>query len=102
MAILRTLLMLCGALAVLTLGALPAAAGSATPPCHEMSGMGHDAPAPTKAIKVMACCVMCVTAPAIPPVEPAASAPSGVDHPVRLVARLSGHGPAPEHGPPRA
>jgi len=105
MVILRTLLMLCGALAVLTLGALPAAAGPATPPCHEMSGMSHSetpAQAPSKAIKVMACCVMCVAAPAVPPVQPAASPLTGVDHHARPAARLSGRGPAPEHGPPRA
>ncbi|RZJ26619.1 MAG: hypothetical protein EON85_12195, partial [Brevundimonas sp.] len=79
MALLRTLLMLCGALAVLTLGALPAsAAGSAPPPCHEMSGsLSHDdspANSPTKAMKVMACCVMCVTAPAPAPVQAAVPA----------------------------
>lgn len=106
MVILRTLLMLAGALAVLTLGALPAAAGPATPPCHEMSGEMHhgDAPAqtPSKAIKVMACCVMCVAAPAVPPVQPAASALTGADHHARPAARLSGLAPAPEHGPPRA
>lgn len=106
MVILRTLLMLCGALAVLTLGALPAAAGPATPPCHEMAGMTHGAPdptpAPAKAIKVMACCVMCVAAPAIPPVQPAAApTTTGCHHPLPA-ARLAGSGPAPEHGPPRA
>ena len=106
MVILRTLLMLAGALAVLTLGALPAAAGPAAPPCHEMSGQMHhgDAPAqtPTKAIKVMACCVMCVAAPAIPPVQPAASALAVSDHHPLPATRLTGRGPAPEHGPPRA
>lgn len=107
MVILRTLLMLAGALAVLTLGALPAAAGPAAPPCHETSGAMHhgDAPAqqaPTKAIKVMACCVMCVAAPAVPPVQPAAATLSGVDHHPLPAARLTGRGPAPEHGPPRA
>ncbi|RZJ42919.1 MAG: hypothetical protein EON86_06435 [Brevundimonas sp.] len=111
MVILRTLLMLAGALAVLTLGALPAAAGPATPPCHEMSGhetsgqMHHgDAPAeaPSKAIKVMACCVMCVAAPAVPPVQPAAARADAGDHHPLPAARLTGRGPAPEHGPPRA
>jgi hypothetical protein len=106
MVILRTLLMLAGALAVLTLGALPAAAGSAAPPCHETSGSMHhgDAPAqaPTKAIKVMACCVMCVAAPAAPPLQPVASALVTADHHPLPSARMSGRGPAPEHGPPRA
>lgn len=106
MVILRTLLMLAGALAVLTLGALPAAAGPAAPPCHEMAGMTHGgAPAPgqapTKAIKVMACCVMCVAAPASPPLQPAASPAAAGDHPARPAAPLTGRGPAPEHGPPR-
>ena len=106
MVILRTLLMLAGALAVLTLGALPAAAGAVTPPCHEMSGqMEHgDQPTqtPLKAIKVMACCVMCVAAPAIPPIQPAAAPAAAGDHHALPAARLTGHGPAPEHGPPRA
>ncbi len=106
MVILRTLLMLAGALAVLTLGALPAAAGPAAPPCHETSGSMHhgDAPAqaPAKAIKVMACCVMCVAAPAVPPVQPAASAPAATDHHPLPAPWMTGRGPAPEHGPPRA
>jgi hypothetical protein len=106
MALLRTLLMLCGALAVLTLGALPAsAAGPAAPPCHETSGQMHhgDAPAqgPSKAIKVMACCVMCVTAPLPAPIE-AATAAARPDLRPLPVARLKGHAPTPEHGPPRA
>ncbi|WP_420478661.1 hypothetical protein [Brevundimonas sp. FT23028] len=111
MALLRTLLMLCGALAVLTLGALPAAAaGPAAPPCHEApararSGSVHhgEAPsgAPAKAIKVMACCVMCVTAPLPAPVE-AARAAAAPDLSPLPVARLIGQAPTPEHGPPRA
>lgn len=109
MVILRTLMMLAGALAVLTLGALPASAsGPATPPCHETPAVPHhgDAPtqqqAPTKAIKVMACCVMCVAAPTVPPVQPAATPMDARDpHPLPA-ARLTGRGPAPEHGPPRA
>jgi hypothetical protein len=107
MVILRTLLMLAGALAVLTLGALPAAAGPAAPPCHDMSAPMHhgDAPAqpaPAKAMKVMACCVMCVAAPAVPPVQPAAAHADADDHHSLPAARLTGRGPAPEHGPPRA
>lgn len=118
MALLRTLLMLCGALAVLTLGALPAsAAGPSAPPCHEMSSQPMSGPmhhgnasteapdktpdkAPDKAMKVMACCVMCVAAPAPAPVAATAVATAPDPRPLP-VARLSGHGPAPEHGPPR-
>lgn len=106
MVILRTVLMLCGALAVLLLGALPASAtGPAAPPCHEMSGQMHHgdapAPAPSKAIKVMACCVMCVTAPLPAPIQAAAVGARPDLRPLP-VARLNGHAPAPEHGPPRA
>ena len=111
MALLRTLLMLCGALAVLTLGALPAAAaGPAAPPCHEtparvMSGpMHHDetpSGAPAKAIKVMACCIMCVTAPLPAPIEAAAAAAAPDLSPLP-VNRLVGQALAPEHGHPRA
>ncbi|QDH73727.1 hypothetical protein [Brevundimonas sp. M20] len=114
MALLRTLLMLCGALAVLTLGALPAsAAGPSAPPCHEMSSQPMSGPmhhgdastgapdkTPDKAMKVMACCVMCVAAPAPAPVAATAVA-NALDPRPLPVARLSGHGPAPEHGPPR-
>ncbi|WP_439471465.1 hypothetical protein [Brevundimonas sp.] len=108
MVILRTVLMLCGALAVLLLGALPASAGPAGPPCHETSGQMHhgDAPAqqqgPTKALKVMACCVMCVAAPAVPPVQPSSAPTAAGDHHPLPAARLTGRGPAPDHGPPRA
>lgn len=110
MVILRTVLMLCGALAVLLLGALPASAsGPAAPPCHETSAPMHhgDAPAqspqgPTKALKVMACCVLCVAAPAVPPVQPASAPTASRDHHPLPAARLTGRGPAPEHGPPRA
>lgn len=106
MVILRTLLMLAGALAVLTLGALPASAdGPAAPPCHEMSSSSHHGEAPAKApakmAKVMGCCVMCVTAPLPTPVEAAGVAARADLRPLP-VARLTGHAPAPEPGPPRA
>ncbi|MBA4805908.1 MAG: hypothetical protein H2037_00005, partial [Brevundimonas sp.] len=73
MKIASSLLLLIGALAVLTLGALgvSAAPAMAEAPCHEMS---HETtstdPAPNrpaKAMKAMACCVACVAAPALPP-----------------------------------
>ena len=107
MVILRTLLMLGGALAVLTVGALPASTGPAAPPCHETSGQMHhgDTPVqqqgPAKALKVMACCVMCVAAPAVPPVQPATTPAAGRDHHPLPAVRLTGRGPAPDHGPPR-
>lgn len=109
MVILRTLLMLCGALAVLTLGALPAAAsGPVPPPCHEMSGMIHGVPdgvptkAPDKPMKVMGCCIICVAASLPSPISPAAAPLAGAAHRPLTAARLTGHSPAPEHGPPRA
>ena len=113
MVILRTLLLLCGALAVLTLGALPAAAsGPAMPPCHDMPGMTHDTPAqapaeapikaPDKVMKVMGCCIMCVTAPVPSPVNPAVAPLADAAHRPLTTVALKGHGPAPEHGPPRA
>ena len=49
MVLIRTLTLLIGALAVLTLGALPApASASAMPPCHETSS-GHNLPADSPA-----------------------------------------------------
>jgi hypothetical protein len=97
----RLLLTLFGALAVLTLGALPAAAATSMPSCHEMgSEPAHKAP--DKPVKVMGCCVVCVTASIIPPVDGASPplprtriAPKPIDLRVGLT-------PAPEHGPPRA
>jgi hypothetical protein len=103
--IVSSLLLLIGALAVLTLGALGVGAGPAMaePPCHEM---GHATPdpsgkAPDKAMKAMACCVACVAAPTIPP----AARPQTAAAPLRLTAVSpalpSGRRPSPEPGPPR-
>jgi hypothetical protein len=102
-----SLLLLIGALAVLTLGALgvSAAPAMAEAPCHEMS---HETtstdPAPNrpaKAMKAMACCVACVAAPALPP----ATHPGAAVAPDRLRAPLldlpTGRRPSPEPGPPR-
>lgn len=107
MAVFRTLTLLLGALAVLTLGALsaPAPAYAAMPPCHAETGHGQDAPAdggaPDKPMKPMGCCVACVatTAPEPPlkaglilPAPPRAAPPP----PMPLGETLS-----PEPHPPR-
>lgn len=109
MKIVSSLLLLIGALAVLTLGALGVGAGPAMAeaPCHETR---HSAPdhsgkvpgkAPDKAMKAMACCVACVAAPTIPP----AARPQTAAAPLRLTAVSpalpSGRRLSPEPGPPR-
>ena len=102
MAVLRTLLILFGALAVLTLGATPMAAAAEAPPCHSRA---HETPADqpaSKALKVMACCVACVAAPRVEPhTLPEDPAPAGVGarSPAPVLAGLT---PSPAHGPPRA
>lgn len=107
MALIRTLSMLLGALAVLWLGAVPMPAASAeAPPCHEKAmshGTAPDAPSPSpdKPMKVMGCCVACVASPLPqPPVRTAVRAPAPV-HAVRPQALLAGLTTAPEPGPPR-
>ena len=97
----QLLLTLLGAFAVLTLGTLPAGAATATPPCHEMSG-GPVHQVPDKPVKAMGCCVVCVSAPVVPPVDTALA-----PHPVsRIIPKpmdfMVGLTPAPEPGPPRA
>jgi len=107
MTVVRTLnaiLMLLGALSVLTLGAAPAAADAAPPPCHEMtahSGSDTPHPMPDDAMMAMGCCVACVTAADLtPPVRGRIAAPSPLPAAPRL--RLpAGLSPAPEHGPPK-
>lgn len=107
MALIRTLSMLLGALAVLWLGAVPMPAVSdEAPPCHEMT-MKHGAPAdaparsPDKPMKVMGCCVACVAVPLPqPPVRTAVRTPA----PVLTVGPQAlpvGRTPTPEPGPPR-
>lgn len=107
MAALRTLMMLIGALAVLTLGALTAAgpAEAAPPSCH---GMDHQVPAghgdhdgPAKAAMPMACCVACVTAVTPQPPIRAAAAPPAPTHDALKSLPLTGERPAPEPHPPR-
>jgi hypothetical protein len=105
---LHALMMLLGALAVLTVGAVPASARgdvASAPPCHETTmhhdGAGTPSPAPEKAMKTMACCVACVTMPSVlPPEQPRAIAPAPavIAAPAALPA---GERPAPEPHPPR-
>ncbi|WP_348683830.1 hypothetical protein [Brevundimonas aurantiaca] len=109
MKIVSSLLLLIGALAVLTLGAVSVSAGPAMagPPCHETSAEArHTAPdqAPAhqnKAMKAMACCAACVMAPALDP----AGRPGPTIAPARLAAPLidfpAGRLLSPEPGPPR-
>lgn len=107
MALIRTLSMLLGALAVLWLGALPMPAASAeAPPCHEMTmsrETAPDAPAssPEKPMNAMSCCVACVaTLLPQPPVRAAVRAPAP-GHAARPQALPAGLTTAPEPGPPR-
>lgn len=117
MKIVSSLLLLIGALAVLSLGALGVSAGPAMAeaPCHETSAEArpdarpdarHAAPDQTpahenKAMKAMACCAACVTAPALEPV----SRPGPTVAPARLTAPQidfpAGRLLSPEPGPPR-
>jgi hypothetical protein len=107
--IVSSLLLLIGALTVLTLGAVGVSAGpaAAEAPCHETSAEArHAAPDQTpahqnKAMKAMACCAACVTAPALDP----AARPGPSVAPARLTAPLidfpAGRLLSPEPGPPR-
>lgn len=105
MALVRTLLLLLGALGVLLLGAVsPVAASTASPPCHEMAGMTSEAPAstPDKPMKSMACCVACVAAPAIvPPVRTGLTTRATPPLPILRVLP-TGRRPSPDTGPPKA
>lgn len=104
MAALRTLMILIGALAVLTLGALAAAgpAEAAAPSCH---GTEHGAPAghdgPAKAAMPMACCVACVAAVPPQPSIRAAVSPLPPAHDGLSPLPPAGERPAPEPHPPR-
>ncbi|MFN3670264.1 MAG: hypothetical protein ACK4VY_13230 [Brevundimonas sp.] len=109
MKIVSSLLLLIGALAVLTLGALGVSAGPAMAeaPCHETSHAApdqtpdHSGKTPGKPMKAMACCVACVAAPNLDPASD--SAPTVA--PARLTAPLfnvpAGLLLSPEPGPPR-
>lgn len=102
MAAFRTLMILLGALAVLTLGATPMTA-MAEAPCHSQHHQQSPAEAPvSKALKVMNCCVACVAAPRIePPTTPETALPAAAVF-VAASPALSGLTPSPAHGPPRA
>jgi len=101
----RSLFLLLGALAVLGLGAFGTAAPAeaSAPPCHE-TGMAQDQDRAPSPLKAMACCVVCVTSPAVQPRQDAALT-IRVDE-VRVAPRPTalplGVKMAPEHGPPRA
>ncbi|MFN7112382.1 MAG: hypothetical protein ACK4M2_12160 [Brevundimonas sp.] len=107
--IVSSFLLLIGALAVLTLGALGVSASPAMAeaPCHETSHAApdqtpdHSGKTPGKPMKAMACCVACVAAPNLNP----ASDPAPTVAPARLNAPLfnvpAGLLLSPEPGPPR-
>lgn len=97
--------MLIGALAVLFLGAEPTAMANSPPaPCHEAAAMGHDdrAPQPDQRMKSFACCVTCIAAPAITPVDRSGLAVRAIR--LQPVARTLPVGLrlSPETGPPKA
>lgn len=109
MKIVSSLLLLIGALAVLTLGAVGVSASpaAASAPCHETS---HETRSSTpdqtpahqnKAMKAMVCCVACVAAPGLEPV----SRPGPTVAPARLNAPRfdlpAGRRLSPEPAPPR-
>jgi hypothetical protein len=102
---LNAILMLLGALSVLMVGAVPAAAEVGPPPCHEMtthSGSDMPHPMPDDAVMAMGCCVACVTAADLtPPVRGRITAPSPLPAAPRLTLP-AGLSPAPEPGPPKA
>ena len=105
MALVRTLLLLLGALGVLLLGAVsPSMAATETPPCHEMSGTAsHDTtPSSDKPMKSMACCIACIAAPAIvPPIRTGVAVRPTPPQPT-LRALPIGRRLTPETGPPKA
>ena len=102
----HALMMMLGALAVLTIGALPANAltdASSAPPCH--GTMTHDSgtetPAPGKATMAMDCCIACVAAPTLRAPERARVAAPRPTVDARPAALPAGERPAPELHPPR-
>ena len=103
MKFLSSILMLIGALAVLSLGAVGASAAPAsTPPCHETGAPMSDPPEHSpKAMKAMICCVACVGAPSpsSPPLPGLAASPSRLV--IGLVDMPAGRLLSPEPGPPR-
>lgn len=105
MRMLQTLLLLIGAMAVLVLGAgLPASVAEAAP-CHAERAVHHGAPEaptpPSKALKAMGCCVVCVTAPLPQPRDATTGALPGARHDPMPVALPRGLILSPEPFPPR-
>ncbi len=100
----RTLLLVMGTLATLSLGAAGAsAAPRQAPPCHEMGGTTpvSDHHTPAKAMKAMACCAACVVAPAPEtPTDGKATLSRASVAPAPTLA-LPGRRPTPEPAPPR-
>ena len=105
MALLRTLLLLLGAVGVLLLGAVsPSVAAIGAPPCHEMAGMTSEAPTskPDRAMKSVACCVACTAPPAIvPPIQAGVAIRSATPQPIPRTLP-TGRRLSPETGPPKA
>jgi len=100
----RTLLLVMGALAILSLGAAGAsAAPRQAPPCHEMGGNAPapDHHAPAKAMKVMACCAACVVAPAPETPTGAKATLSRASVAPAPTLALPGRRLTPEPAPPR-
>lgn len=97
----QILLTVCGALAVLSLGAFGAvAAPSEVAPCHQQD---HHERAPDKApmaIKAMICCVACVAPLDFEPADAPAPGLTPRRQPV-AAALPAGRLPTPDHGPPR-
>ncbi|MFJ6024194.1 hypothetical protein ACIQC9_06305 [Brevundimonas sp. NPDC092305] len=103
--LIRSLLILLGALATLTLGAAAVAVASpSTPPCHEAAmthgDHGGQDEAPGKTMKAMACCAMCVTA-SLPLLTSDGTAETPTLPQPTLASSLNGRAPAPEPMPPR-
>jgi len=101
---LSSILMLIGALAVLSLGAVSASAAPASiPPCHETGAPTSDPSEHSpKAMKAMICCVACVAAPSptCPPLPGLPVSPSRLT--VGLIDMPAGRLLSPEPDPPRS
>lgn len=97
----QILLALCGALAVLSLGAFGAvAAPSEVAPCHQQDGPEHAPDKAPMAMKAMICCVACVAPLDLEPAETPSLAIPIRRQPVSSSVP-AGRLPSPEHGPPR-
>lgn len=106
MRMLQTLLLLIGAMAVLVLGAGAPAFAAEAAPCHAEGAAHHGAPdtpaTPSKALKAMGCCVVCVTAPLPQPRAAATTAAPTTRLSPPPTALPRGLIPSPEPFPPRA